>query len=91
MTGDHHYEKIYDAIKTRYTGKDIILVTPHHGGYAGNLTIGNWLSEFNVIECPISVGTNTYRHPSQNIENLKKLQKSKPQITQDIGDITFKI
>lgn len=91
LTGDHHYEKIYDAIKTKYTNRDIILVAPHHGGRAGSLDITCWEAEFNSVECPISVGDNSYNHPSQNIKNLESLQKSVPRRTDNFGDVVFGI
>jgi len=91
LTGDHHYDKIYDAIKNKYNNRDAVLVAPHHGGRAGRLDANYWRTEFNTVECPVSVGENSYDHPSQNIKNLESLQKSYPRRTDNFGDIVFGI
>lgn len=91
LTGDHHYEKIFDAIDTKYTGRDTVLVVPHHGGNSGNLRLSHWQSEFPVIECPISYGDNSYNHPNQNLSRINSLQGSSPKTTHTQGDLRFNI
>ncbi len=91
LTGDHHYEKIFSVIDQKYTNQDIILVIPHHGGNAGRLSISDWQTEFNTIECAISYGLNSYNHPSQNIGNIIALQSAYPETTYDNGDLAFNI
>lgn len=91
LTGDHHYEKIFDAIDTKYTGRDIVLVVPHHGGNSGVLRLSDWQSEFPVIECPISYGDNSYNHPNQNLSIINSLQGSSPKTTHTQGDLKFNI
>lgn len=89
LTGDHHYEKIFDAIHNNYSSQRIILVAPHHGGNAGSLNVADWRSEFSAIECPISYGFNSFNHPHQNLSGLGLLQGSVPQTTHGIGDLKF--
>lgn len=91
LTGDHHYSKILDAIHNLYSGKSIILVAPHHGGDAGNLSVSAWQKEFVNVTCAISVGKNSYGHPSQNLNKLTLLQTSSPDRTDTKGDITYKL
>lgn len=59
LTGDHHYNKILEAIKGRYTHQETILVAPHHGGSAGRFSVGEWSSELLVEDCAVSVGPNS--------------------------------
>lgn len=91
LTGDHHYEKILSAIKNKYTGKELILLAPHHGGTAGKLNVPEWKTEFSDIQCAISVGPNSYNHPQQNLPLLNILVSSQPllQRTDINGDITY--
>lgn len=89
LTGDHHYPKILDVISGLYTQRNIILVTPHHGGNAGELVIADWQAEFASVTCPISVGSNPYKHPTQNFNNLMRLQNSTPDKTDTKGDINY--
>jgi beta-lactamase superfamily II metal-dependent hydrolase len=91
LTGDHHYEKIFDAINTKYTGRDTVLVVPHHGGNSGSLRLSDWQSEFPVIECPISYGDNSYNHPNQNLSRINSLQGGSPKTTYTQGDLNFNI
>lgn len=91
LTGDHHYEKIFDAINKKYTGRDTVVVVPHHGGESGNLILSDWKSEFSVIECPISYGDNSYDHPNQNISVINLLQGGPPKTTYTQGDLNFSI
>lgn len=91
LTGDHHYSKILDAIHNRYSGKRIVLVAPHHGGEAGNLSVSAWKRKFVNITCAISVGRNSYGHPNQNLSKLTLLQTSSPDRTDATGDITYNI
>lgn len=91
LTGDHHYPKIFNAIKNKYTKKDAIFVIPHHGGKAGRLVTSDWQSEFSDITCAISVGKNIHNHPNQNIKNIEKLHKYPPDRTDKIGDITYNL
>lgn len=91
LTGDHHYEKIFNAINKKYTGRDTVLVVPHHGGESGNLILSDWQSEFSVIECPISYGDNSYDHPNQNLSRINLLQGSSPKTTYTQGDLKFNI
>jgi beta-lactamase superfamily II metal-dependent hydrolase len=91
LTGDHHYDKIFNAVENKYTKRDIVFVAPHHGGNSGNLSVKQWLTEFGKIECPISVGVNSYNHPNQNISGLTQLQKRYPDTTQLKGNIRLKI
>ena len=89
LTGDHHYPKIFYAIKSRYVDRKIILVVPHHGGIAGNLSVDDWQNEFASVICSISVGDNAYGHPNQNLSKLKRLQNSSPDRTDKNGDTTY--
>ena len=89
LTGDHHYPKILNAIHNRYLGKSAILVAPHHGGMADNLSVSDWKKEFANVTCCISVGQNSYGHPSQNLSKLDKLQNSSSDRTDTKGDITY--
>lgn len=89
LTGDHHYQKIFNAIFGHYTNRHIILVAPHHGGDAGSLLIQTWQNEFVSVKCPISVGPNSYGHPFQNLNNLTQLQRSSPDITEYSGNLTY--
>ena len=92
LTGDHHYEKILEAVKGRYHGKQCILVSPHHGGHAGTIETSKWQAEFSKIITPISVGRdNPSNHPIQGVvDDLKVLQGGvDPEQTQNDGDITY--
>lgn len=89
LTGDHHYPKILNAIHNRYLGKSAILVAPHHGGVAGNLSVSCWKNEFASITCCVSVGENSYGHPSQNLSKLDKLQNSPSDQTDIKGDMNY--
>lgn len=91
LTGDHHYPKILDAINGKYRDKKLILVAPHHGGNAGDLDTPSWRAQFPQIDCPISVGPNSYKHPNKNIRKLSRLQGCRPFITQVNGDICFRL
>ncbi|USE70587.1 hypothetical protein CTT31_16270 [Pseudoalteromonas maricaloris] len=82
LTGDHHYPKILDAVSTSsFSDRGVILVTPHHGGEAGYLSVSRWQTAFPNIECPISVGDNSYGHPQQNISRLQALEGKMPKLT----------
>lgn len=75
LTGDHHYEKVLQAAKALYPKKPCILVTPHHGGRAGQPSAANWLGVFQSLETPISCGTNSYGHPYDDVlDELTKMQ-----------------
>jgi beta-lactamase superfamily II metal-dependent hydrolase len=91
LSGDHHYEKIFNAIHGKYTGSNVIFVAPHHGGNAGELRLTDWVLEFNQIKCPISYGTNSYNHPNQNLSKINSLQGTTSSTTFKNGDITYSI
>ncbi|WP_345879535.1 hypothetical protein [Shewanella algae] len=91
LTGDHHYNKILNAIEDRYDGKDVILVVPHHGGEAGTISVADWRNKFKSIDCVISVGSNSYGHPNQNLRKLEKLQGSSPKRTDQNGNVIYEI
>lgn len=91
LTGDHHYNKILNAIEDRYDDKDVILVVPHHGGEAGTISVADWRNKFKSIDCVISVGSNSYGHPNQNLRKLEKLQGSSPKRTDQNGNVIYEI
>ncbi len=94
LTGDHHYEKVIEAIRGRHTNIDGILVTPHHGGMAGCIDVNKWTKEFPTLDTPISVGKNNpYRHPlSSVITALTCLQGIRPPSeTCMCGDLTYNL
>jgi len=89
LTGDHHYPKILNAINGKYSGREIIMVTPHHGGNAGKLVVDSWNEEFSSVTCPISVGDNSYGHPGANINELRRLEGAPPAQTIIDGDLCY--
>lgn len=77
LTGDHHYDKVLAAASAVTTiGKQAcVLVTPHHGGLAGNLSAADWLNAFPNLTTPISCGSNSYGHPMATVEaELRAMQ-----------------
>lgn len=91
LTGDHHYNKILNAVRNRYCKNDVILVVPHHGGEAGTISVADWRNKFKSIDCVISVGSNSYGHPNQNLRKLEKLQGSSPKRTDQNGNVIYNI
>jgi len=65
LTGDHHYDKVLAAASKvpTFSQQPCVLVTPHHGGLAGNPAAANWLAVFPTMTTPISCGNNSYGHP----------------------------
>jgi beta-lactamase superfamily II metal-dependent hydrolase len=80
LTGDHHYPKILAAIATQNLRQSGVLVTPHHGGHAGQINARAWMAQFpQGLETPISVGANSYGHPFEAVEGeLTLLQGGRP-------------
>ena len=77
LTGDHHYDKVLAAVHKvpSYDGQSCVLVTPHHGGPAGNVSATAWLSYFSSLATPISCGYNSYGHPLYAVQmELKAMQ-----------------
>lgn len=70
LTGDHHYNKVLAAAgKIAEYGKNpCVLVTPHHGGLAGDPSAAAWLAFFSSLTTPISCGANSHGHPMANVE-----------------------
>jgi beta-lactamase superfamily II metal-dependent hydrolase len=70
LTGDHHYEKVLQAaVDSNWcAGQTCVLVTPHHGGRAGQLAPTAWSKHFSGMATPISCGANSYRHPIAAVE-----------------------
>jgi len=65
LTGDHHYQKVLAAVRTTsLANQPCVLVTPHHGGLAGDPSAAAWLSVFPTLTTPISCGANSYGHPA---------------------------
>lgn len=77
LTGDHHYNKVLAAVSqvVTYNQQPCVLVTPHHGGLAGNQSEADWLAFFSSLTTPISCGTNSYGHPIAAVKaKLKVMQ-----------------
>ncbi|MCS0070895.1 hypothetical protein NDJ39_19830 [Vibrio parahaemolyticus] len=91
LTGDHHYCKILSAITGKYSKRKTLLVAPHHGGAAGNFSVDEWEKELSVEECAISVGENSYNHPYEHYNNLEDLTNSRPNRTDECGDLVYLI
>lgn len=70
LTGDHHYDKVLSAaVKMPGYGRlPCVLVTPHHGGLAGDPSAANWLAFFSSLTTPISCGANSHGHPTAAVE-----------------------
>ena len=70
LTGDHHYEKVLSAATkmANYGRHPCVLVTPHHGGLAGEPSATGWLAYFSRLTTPISCGANSYGHPNAGVE-----------------------
>ena len=72
LVGDHHYEKILNAIQGRFpSAKDCVFVVPHHGGNAGSIDVSAWRVLFSSFETAISCGQNAWDHPL--VDNLNGL------------------
>ncbi|HEK1768402.1 TPA: hypothetical protein SMR47_002340 [Pseudomonas putida] len=72
LVGDHHYEKILNAIQGRFpSAKDCVFVVPHHGGNAGSIDVTAWRVLFSSFETAISCGNNAWDHPL--VDNLNGL------------------
>jgi beta-lactamase superfamily II metal-dependent hydrolase len=73
LSGDHHYYQLFEHIyKEIPSGFELNLITPHHGGEAGNLT--NYIPKIsNVNIAATSTGKNSYGHPYE--KNRKSLAK----------------
>ncbi|MDA8307947.1 MAG: hypothetical protein M0Z81_14105 [Deltaproteobacteria bacterium] len=94
LTGDHHYEKILDAIRGNHRNMAGILVAPHHGGKAGTIDVDAWLAEFSSIETPISVGRrNPYNHPfAEVLSKLKLIQGGRaPRETRRYRNLSYSL
>jgi beta-lactamase superfamily II metal-dependent hydrolase len=77
LTGDHHYDKVLAAASKvpTFCQQPCVLVTPHHGGLAGNLAAADWLAVFPNMTTPISCGNNSYGHPMADVAlELKAMQ-----------------
>jgi len=72
--GGHHYEKLLAAADKapNLTKRPYVLVTPHHGGHAGEPAAADWTSRFTNISTPISCGVNLFGHPFVDV--LQELQ-----------------
>ncbi|MFK8331226.1 hypothetical protein M2D63_014535 [Pseudomonas sp. BJa5] len=70
LTGDHHYDKVLSAATDvpTFRKSPCVLVTPHHGGAAGEVSAVGWKSFFSKLTTPISCGVNTYGHPIDKVE-----------------------
>jgi beta-lactamase superfamily II metal-dependent hydrolase len=90
LTGDHHYEKILDAIAPYCRTAPCVLVAPHHGGRAGELDTARWKSTLSIDGIPISVGReNPFGHPLNDITSkLTSLSGSIPWETRERGTYT---
>ncbi|KAB0498273.1 ComEC/Rec2 family competence protein [Pseudomonas lini] len=81
LTGDHHYDKVLAASGdvTSYSKTACVLVTPHHGGAAGNVSAKDWQNFFSTLTTPISCGANSYGHPIGEVEAaLNSMQSGVP-------------
>lgn len=78
LVGDHHYEKILNAIQGRFQStKDCVFVAPHHGGNAGSIDVSAWRALFSSFETVISCGDNAWDHPlADNLNGLSALQNN---------------
>ncbi|MBK59563.1 MAG: hypothetical protein CML01_12260 [Pseudomonas sp.] len=78
LVGDHHYEKILNAIQGRFSpAKDCVFVAPHHGGNAGSIDVSAWRAMFSSFETVISCGDNSWNHPLvDNLNGLSELQSN---------------
>ncbi len=78
LVGDHHYEKILNAIQGRFpSAKGCVFVAPHHGGNAGSIDVPTWRALFSSFETVISCGDNAWDHPlADNLDGLSELQNS---------------
>ena len=70
LTGDHHYDKVLAAAEKMgtYDQRPCVLVTPHHGGLAGDPSAAAWLTFFSSVTTPISCGANSHGHPVAAVE-----------------------
>lgn len=92
LTGDHHYQKVLDAVSGNHPGNPLVLVVPHHGGAAGKLDITKWSKEFYNLEALISTGPNSHGHPFPKVvSKLSTLQGARPLQTDTSGDIVMPI
>jgi len=81
LTGDHHYDKVLTASANvaSYGRASCVLVTPHHGGAAGNVATKDWHNVFSSLTTPISCGANSYGHPLDEVEStLNSMQAGVP-------------
>lgn len=92
LTGDQKYEKLYSYIlDTVFPKRPLILVLPHHGGYAGYFDKKQW-SKVSLEEIIISYhSSNKYEHPlKENYSTAEDLLLSKLLIyTNDTGNKSF--
>lgn len=67
LTADHSNEQVwkymYPQIGNRGNSSYVNLTMPHHGGNCGNIKLSKKLSNAGVAV--VSVGKNTYKHPTQ--------------------------
>lgn len=77
LTGDHHYEKLLAAADKapHLTRRPCVLVTPHHGGHAGEPSAVDWTNRFTNISTPISCGVNSFGHPFADVLHELKLMQ----------------
>lgn len=70
LTGDHHYDKVLAAAAkmATYSQQPCVLITPHHGGLAGDPSAAAWLAVFSSLTTPISCGANSHGHPMAAVE-----------------------
>ncbi|MEK5071449.1 hypothetical protein [Sporosarcina sp. FSL K6-1508] len=94
MTGDQNYEKLHDfVISSKPPTMPMIMVMPHHGGFAGNLDTKKW-GIIHLDEIIISYhDSNSYGHPlAINRTRAETLLVTKPVLyTNGTGNKTFNI
>lgn len=88
LTGDHHYDKVLAAVSKMptYHQSPCVLVTPHHGGVAGDPSASAWLGVFPSLTTPISCGPNSHGHPIAEVESeLATMQAGVAPWRTDVG------
>ena len=87
FSGDVYYYQLSEYVLNHINyDHNHYLVVPHHGGNAGKFIYE--LKQAKPNDAIISVGTNTYKHPSQqNRDKLREMGFKKIKLTSEIKDI----
>lgn len=86
LTGDAPLDEMEEIAQTAIPGLDILQI-PHHGSSTG--IDGSVLDKLTPALAVISVGKNTYGHPTKEILSLLEQRKIKILRTDEKGDIKF--